>query len=330
MTKAGEVLARFVAEGIVEFTTTAPELRDEARRSGWSGSLRGWLRHDGAAFPESIPEAVAALVPSLQVTPRPIPRGGVRALLRHAVAGLAGTAEVVVDDGSGLRPFTVRYPDRPDLFVEELARVIDVTVSVRARFGAAVGHVRLIAVDRSEEGFRSERTAAVASQTLGDIHFNASGFLPGGRNDRDLAVAARPPGEPPGGDLFAGDLPAGNGDVSAGVGAGVDTPADRTTAHELWHQIEDGFAARNYAGSIEFRRELGGYFGVETIEHAVVRPGPAHDRLVREVSAYAATNALEATAEMAELWWWRPDSPVGCHFGRAVDRFFPPPPPPTD
>ncbi|HET7487254.1 MAG TPA: hypothetical protein VFJ85_04950 [Acidimicrobiales bacterium] len=309
VTEERQLLDRLVAEGYTELQSPDPRLRDAARRSGWSGTLRGPLHHGGGRLPEDAVAAVAALVPGAGVAPAP-PPGPLRGLVRLALAGMPGTAELVVTDGTGLRPFSVRYPDRPDLFVEELARAVDVTVAMRARFRSALGHVRLVAIDFGPQGFRTSRYAGIATPTLGNVHLNAALFLPGPLAELEAVRevrAARPGATPsarPGGDF---------------------TAVDGTTAHELWHQVELAFTARDYRASVEFRRLLGAWFGVETIEQAAGRGGPVQDRVAAEVSPYGATRPLEATAEMAKLWWCGSDAPVARYFGEVVERFFPAP-----
>ncbi|HEV7888066.1 MAG TPA: hypothetical protein VGO92_10940 [Acidimicrobiales bacterium] len=238
----------------------------------------------------SVAEAVQALVPHVTVGPA-ARAGGVRGFFRAAVAGLPDTAQFTVSDGRGR--FTVRYPDRAELHVGSLAKVVEAAAAMRTRFEAALDHLRLVSIDLGQEGFVSGRWAGVAEASVGQVHLNASLFL-----------------------------------------AGEYALVEEVTAHELWHQIEIAFNARRYRESIEFRRAVGAYFGVETIEHAVERAGQAHDQLVREVSDYAATSAIEATAELAGKWWCsrgRDDQPaVFRHFGAVVDRFFPPPAPPTE
>ncbi|HET7488058.1 MAG TPA: hypothetical protein VFJ85_09020 [Acidimicrobiales bacterium] len=309
MTEQELLLDRLLAEGLTEFQSADPTLRDTARRHGWSGSLRGPLLHDGGRLPADVPEAVGALVPAVRVRPA-APPGPLRGLVRRAMAGMADTVEMVVADSTGLRPFTVRFPDRSELFVEELARVVDVTARMRARFGAALAHVRLVAVDFGPQGFRSSHYAGVATPTLGDVHLNAALFLPGPLAELEAVRevrAARPGATPParpGGDY---------------------TPVDGTTAHELWHQVELAFTARDYPASVAFRRDVGAWFGVATIEHAAGTPGPARERVAAEVSRYGATLPLEATAEMAKLWWCGSDAPVARYFGQVVERYFPAP-----
>ena len=111
------------------------------------------------------------------------------------------------------------------------------------------------------------------------------------------------------------------------------TVLDGVVAHELWHEMEAAFMARRYRDSIELRRQLGAYFDVDTLEHAVLggRPGSppawrqAHHRLTTEVSQYAGTTIAEATAEMFKLWWCRAGTPTGVvgRFGELVDQFLP-------
>jgi hypothetical protein len=106
---------------------------------------------------------------------------------------------------------------------------------------------------------------------------------------------------------------------------------DGTVAHEWWHQIDAHFQARRYRESIEFRREIGHYFGVETIEHAtaVQANAPdawkaAHERVAGEVSSYGGTNPKEATAELFKLWWCNvgEPTPVVRLFGQLLARYF--------
>lgn len=282
-----------------------PVSRDRARRAGWTGPLRGPLHPGGQPIPADPCEALGVLVPAIRLT-RGDRRPGLAALARRAVAGMRDAVAVQVDDGTGLPPYRLVYPDRPGLMAEEVARVLDTARALRLRFGRHLAHLRTISIDRSDAGFRSGHVAGLAEGNLGQVKLNASLFLP------DLGRERQPRRSPTG-------------------GAGVPSPADLVAAHELWHQVELIFTTRDYSSSVEFRRRVGTYFGVATIEHVMASPGPARDQLVREVSAYAATNALEATAEMAMLWWFsrhRP-SPVAAHFDAVVAEFFPPPPPPA-
>lgn len=261
-------------------------------------------------MPQTPTAVIAALVPGVRVTPVAVASGGASRLLRRAAAGMPRTAAFVVDDDSGLPSFTVRYPDHPDLLVEQVARVVDVARRMRLRFGAALAHARLVTIDHGQPGFRTARYAGMAHLTLGAIHLNGSLFLPeelAALERKRASRAGSPRARPP-----------------ARSGTGY-TQVDGTMAHELWHQIELEFMSREYRRSIEFRRRIGEYFGVATIEHAVENRGPAHDRLAQEVSAYGATRAIEATAEMAKLWWCGSRAPAAQHFAAVVDEFFPPP-----
>ena len=86
---------------------------------------------------------------------------------------------------------------------------------------------------------------------------------------------------------------------------------DGVVAHECWHVVEGQFVGRPLPGHVAFRREVGEYFGVETLEHVTHQLGTrappelqaATARLAAEVSGYATTNPLEATAELFKLWW---------------------------
>lgn len=309
---ARATLEQMLADGVTELAGGGPIVRDQARRAGWTGPLRGPLRYTGAPGPVETVAAVGALVPLLRVTEKPTSARFVDRMLRRAVTGVEHIAEIVVADRSGLDPFRVSYPDRDDLLVEELARVIDVAAAMRGRFGDALAHVRLVAIDLGQQGFASSHVAGTASPILGNVHLNASFFLPDGLVTLAAAREARDPRE---------QRPAPARPMLAGT-----STIDGTMAHELWHQVELAFTSRRYRDSIAFRQAVGAYFGVETLEHAVTRPGPAHDRLVHEVSEYGATKAIEATAEMAKLWWYGVDTPVVRHFASVVDDFFPPHP----
>jgi hypothetical protein len=289
---------------------TDPRERDAARRHGWTGPLRGELAAPeapavDAVWPGPVPEAVQALVPGGRVAARPARR----TLLRLAMSGMPDTADLVVEDWLG--SFRVRYPDRPELMVEELARVVDVAIGMRRRFGPALAHTKLITIDYGQFGFRTSHFAGMATPTLGDVHLNASLFLPEELDEMQATVAARGSRRPP---------------QRAG---GVLTRADLVTAHELWHQLDIAFTSRQFRAGVEFRRQLGAYFGVATLEHVLTDRGEVRARLASEVSAYATTNVHEAVAELGALWWCTlalaDPPPIARHFGEVVDRFFPAP-----
>jgi hypothetical protein len=108
------------------------------------------------------------------------------------------------------------------------------------------------------------------------------------------------------------------------------TALDGTVAHEAWHQIEAGFAARRLAERTELRRQLGLALGVETLEQAITGGHPrapehwraAHARLRQLVSPYATTNPIEATAEMFKLWWCHISNPLVDRFGELLHELF--------
>ena len=80
---------------------------------------------------------------------------------------------------------------------------------------------------------------------------------------------------------------------------------------------------RRFRESIEFRRQLGRCFGVDTLEQ-VFDPGheDARARLGYEVSGYATENRREATAELFTEWWHNPrPRPAAAAFGALVDRY---------
>jgi hypothetical protein len=81
-----------------------------------------------------------------------------------------------------------------------------------------------------------------------------------------------------------------------------------------------------FAETVEFRRAVGALFGKETLEK-VFADDDALRALAREVSGYATTNRLEATAEMFKRWWCgpAPANSVPEQFGAIVNRFFPTP-----
>jgi DNA-binding XRE family transcriptional regulator len=169
---------------------------------------------------------------------------------------------------------------------------------VHARFGAAAAHVNTISFDYSSHGMATGKHAGEAARQLGVIHVNANFVLTEGI------------------------------DASWRSGAPVSLPVpwsslDATTAHELWHKIELAWETEHYAESIEFRRAVGALFGKATIEQ-VFTDEAARAVLASEVSAYATTNRVEATAEMFELFWCGPppNGSIAEQFGAIVDRFF--------
>jgi len=166
----------------------------------------------------------------------------------------------------------------------------------------------------SEIGGATKLTASEAERNLGVIHLNANmAFVSGTETmarQREQRRAANP-------------------ELIHRAVAEVPAPwssLDATTAHELWHKIEMAWETERYADSVEFRRAVGGLFGKETLEK-VFTDDDALRVLAREVSGYATTNRLEATAEMFKRWWCgpAPENSIPEQFGVIVNRFFPTP-----
>jgi hypothetical protein len=179
--------------------------------------------------------------------------------------------------------------------------------------------VRLISFDQAEHGLKTGHYSGVAQVSVPSIHLNIA-FV----TEEACLEMMR----------LQTDKLRRQGLVDVVAGS---TPVDATVAHELWHQIENGFDARHYAQGMELRRQVGLSLGVQTLEHAVKGGSPkaplpwqaAYKQLVDDVSLYATTNAREATAELFKLWWCHrgPPSPVVARFGELVDQMLPPPGP---
>jgi hypothetical protein len=211
----------------------------------------------------------------------------------------------------GVTPVTrVDLPDRADLLVEQVARSVDTITSIQEHFGSAVPPLRM-AFDHADFGLRHGTTSGEAAGG-GEIHINASWV-----NVEGLLAFRRPRADAP--PRFA----------PSARPVAIYNNLDGTTAHEAWHQIDFMFQGRHYATSIELRRALGEELGVETLEQALRgadRGAPpawraARQRLIEEVSPYAATATQEATAEMFKLWWCRvgDPGPLIVRFGELVE-----------
>jgi hypothetical protein len=304
------------ASGPLTLDTTDVLLRYEARRAGLSGGLRTPLTGvlidacEVVAAPvggdaELLAEQVSELVPAFTITARPA-----RGLARRATSGLVAMIDLTVrlPGGSG---FLVACPGVVDPVAENLALAIDTAGAVRSRFPLAADAIGTISFDHAHHGLKASRYAGMAHQNLPLIHLNASlasaaGLVALARR-RITTPSRRPPAPVP--------PPA--------------TVIDGIAAHEAWHQLEAAFEARWYQRTIEFRRALGGHFGVATLEHAVLGGTPgaspswraAYEQLTGEVSPYAGTTTREATAELFKLWWCSPDSsqsPAARVFGEAL------------
>jgi hypothetical protein len=257
---------------------------------------------DRGAVPEQPAEHGSALVvelnrllPGVAVRARPAP-GALRRVLRSAAAQTNDIVHYDIELGAGEPRLRLAVPDRAGLVVPNVAAAVGTTVEIRRLFGPSASHIRELSFDRSESGFGSGRVAGTAHTNLGHIHLNVSFVLPA--EGRPMPVAL----------------------------------LDGVTAHECWHQIENHFELRRFGESMELKRRLGEYFGVDTLEHVIVgrdHGAPperkrAYARLVSEVSAYATTNIREATAEMMKLWWCapRPAPPLAVLWGQLMEQFF--------
>jgi len=194
---------------------------------------------------------------------------------------------------------------------EGVALAIDTSLAIRRRFQPRLDHVRIF-YDQHIEGLRSGKVAGTAEAWIHDIHLNPA-YATAGQAE---VLAATPKKA-----------------RTVHILLPPYTWIDSVVAHEHWHQLEFSFEGDSYRQSVEFRRAIGAYFGVETLEHVIKGASAgapdawraAHHRLVNEVSAYAATNPKEATAELFTQWWCtsRSRPPCARYFGDILRRFFP-------
>jgi hypothetical protein len=222
-----------------------------------------------------------------------------------------GTVHLTVHDGSDAEPLRLAVPFGEAVLVEGVAISIDTALAIRGRFRPLVDDVRIF-YDQSLQGLRTGSVAGAAYSAVRDIHLSpayASVVAMDTQPGRHLGW------QPP------------------HVALAPFTRIDSVVAHEYWHQIESGLESSRYGDSVEFRRALGGYFGVETLEHVIKgssKGAPAHwqeayRRLHDEVSAYAATAPKEATAELFSQWWCTASDPPPSarFFGEVLRRVFP-------
>jgi hypothetical protein len=281
--------------GAVTLETRSLLLRHAARQRGYTGLLRGALRREEAT-PGDLVAQVNALLPD--VTVHLAPHGRLRGVVASLLSGLADMTRLRAESAGGLPVVTASIPERAELNAEAIAMALDITFAVHARFGSASAHVTTISFDHGSHGMATGKHAGEAARQLGVIHVNANYVLA-----QDIYPAWR-----------------------SGPPASLPVPwssLDATTAHELWHKMELAWETEHYPDSIEFRRAVGGLFGKETIEKVFLDDG-ALAVLATEVSDYAATNRVEATAEMFKQYWCGPppkDS-VAEKFGVIVDQFF--------
>jgi len=289
----------------LELATNDELMRDAARRRGWTGALRGPLtRAPGPAAPrpttlaDTITARVGALLPGVQVT-------------RHrSWSHRALTIDLGVAHDQVVR---VRLPARDDVMAESVAAAADTLLALRRRFGQRA-RVTKLDFDAGGAGFAHGSVVGTAEGATGVAVLNP------------LMIVAS-------------ELAANRGERQARGLVGVSArlappwfPVDAVTAHECWHFM-DAAVQTVPARYTEFHRELGAALGVESFELALrgrEHGAPdawreAHDRIVREVSLYATTNAREATAELFVQWWFGTPgaSSLVDTFGRLVDRYFP-------
>ena len=303
----------------IEVSTTDPALRQILRDAGYGGQLRAPLcrapagpvrpelsagedRADAAHKSAALARFVGDLVPAAVVSAGS--SGGLSRASRWLAALSTGQLrllelQVRPKTPPTRSPLRLRVPDRADLLVEQVALAADVAAGVLARFPWL--KVLALAFDQGDFGFRSGRLGGYARpQAQSDLHVNAAYVL--------------------------GDLPDARGRY--GTNPGFHPPTDRSpvedvVVHELWHAVEHDFEVRRFRESIEFRRQLGRYFGVDTLEQVF---DPGHEdvraRLGFEVSGYATENRREATAELFTEWWHNPrPRPAAVAFGALVDRY---------
>ncbi|MGZ4689949.1 MAG: hypothetical protein ACXVKA_02980 [Acidimicrobiia bacterium] len=315
--------ARARGGATLELETTDPLLRDEARWLGFTGSLRGPLVRElelthramrqadtsAATSPEVIRSAISSLLPELPIVAA-AGGGPLRALMRRAASGIPSTVNLSVAPAAGEAPTLFSVPNRSDLLDESIARCIDTIIQIRRRFGRVASAIRRVSFDLASFQLLHGQHAGSADRSVGVVHFNANFASVGGMLALDRQREQRAPG------------------VSAGVPAPFNQ-IDGTAAHEAWHQMEGALEARRSLDGIALRRSLGEQLGVETLEHAVLGGRPrspdawkrAHVRLVTEVSPYAATAPVEATAEMFKLWWCSTGdpAPIVRQFGELIE-----------
>jgi hypothetical protein len=289
-----------------------PVVRDEARRAGFRGGLRVPLLAGAGSHPTAAPAGAEALgtaiseITGLAVSGRSS-SGAARRVLSSARFGLADTAVLMVADPT----LQISVPIGDDLMPENVALAVDTLVGVRRWFGAPADHLTRVSFERVRSGGGKARWAGAADTSAFTIHLNCDFVLAAGFVIMSRHKAKRPENRP------------------AAVRSGF-TALDGTVAHEAWHQIEAGFAARRLADRTELRHQLGLSLGVETLEQAIKGGHPrapehwraAHVRLRQLVSPYAATNPVEATAEMFKLWWCRISNPVVDRFGELLQELF--------
>jgi hypothetical protein len=262
---------------------------------------------------------LGGLLPGVEITTTR-PPGVLRSYLRGASSGIGGLVHLTARGPTDIDELRMAVPVTDDVMAEGVALMIDTALAIRSRFRPLVDGVRVI-YDHSAHGLRTGKLAGAAEASVREVHLN-----PAYAQMAEMEALDRPRWERAGGSEAGGRH-------SSRTLAPPFTRIDAVVAHEFWHQIEFGFEGGRYRDSVEFRRALGAYFGVETLEHALKgghagAPRPwqvARTRLATEVSEYATTAPKEATAELFTQWWCteaaRP--PSAEFFGTLLERFFP-------
>jgi hypothetical protein len=314
-------------DGVVLVAGTPLLLRHEARLAGFTGPLRHDLAWDLRppferewAGLEGFVKEVATLLPGVEILSDQ-GAGGWRSMVRHASSGMAGMERLTFRDrDEDDSPLRLSVPVREDSMPECVALIADTALSVRRYFRPLVDKVRVF-VDRPAES-RNSNWAGLADQTARDIH------LTGGyvsviemealvQHLQQRAEAAS--GQAPRPASYQGMVPF--------------TRIDAVVAHEFWHQVAFDLDSSRYSDSVAFRRAVGAYFGVETLEHVMKGKEPgappewqrAFARLADEVSTYATTNPQEASAELFSQWWCTRAAPPPSAqaFGQILRHTFP-------
>lgn len=347
LVRALPVLGRLAGCITVDLVTTSLLVRYQAREAGFEGGLRQPLRRlttddRGPAGPlhldpalslagldrddpsarsreaeirrryadrhGAVATALNALVPRVRFEPA-APPGAARRLVHRSTTGFAARLGFMVSPDRVPLEFRLTFPDTPDLMVEPVAAVLDTTVAVAAAVGGHLRGLREIAM-RHDIGMRQGRVAGLAQSPAGQITLNGSYTSASHYSELLFRRRATPPKRPP------APAPPPFLDV------------DRVVAHELWHLLEAGWMATDYAASMELLRSMGEYYGVETLQR-ITRPDldgagaplePPYRQLINDVSAYATSNVREATAEFFAKWWCspQPQPPAIRHFGQQL------------
>jgi hypothetical protein len=324
--------------GVVLAANSLLLVRHEARAAGFTGPLRAELVGDlrdlrdprdpgrsplgRQALQQRFLADLQRLLPGVVLEATDRTAGRLRSLLRSASTGVAGTVHLTAQSQLGDEPLRLAVPLGEDVLTEGVALAVDTALSVRRRFHPLIDGVRIF-YDHSVQGLRTGTIGGVAEAYVRDVHLNPAYASVGEMVALDRFLRQRrgqpDPGEPERRSPLTVQPPF--------------TRIDSVVAHEYWHQIEFGLESGRYRDSVDFRRVVGNYFGVETLEHVIKGASSsappawqaAYLRLAREVSAYATTAPKEATAELFAQWWCTAlaPPPSALAFGDVLRRFFP-------